>query len=107
MPRVVFITVDSRAHPVEAKAGSTVLEAAQASGVPMLGTCGASMVCATCHVMIDAAGRAGLPPPSEDEEDTLDLAFGVTSDSRLGCQVHLSDSMEGVEIRLAPTMLSA
>jgi ferredoxin len=54
--------------------------------------------------MIDAADRARLPPPSEDEEDTLDLAFGVTSDSRLGCQIKLTAGLEGMRIRLTSTM---
>jgi hypothetical protein len=55
-------------------------------------------------VFIDATGRATLKPPSEDEEDTLDLAFGVTAESRLGCQVVLTDKQEGIRIRLAPSM---
>jgi len=105
--RVTFITVDGRRAEAQAKAGSTILEAAHANDIPMLGTCGASMVCATCHVMIGADARAHLPPPTEDEEDTLDLAFGVTGDSRLGCQVRLTDALDGIEIRLAPTMQSA
>jgi 2Fe-2S ferredoxin len=48
-----------------------------------------------------------LPPPSEDEEDTLDLAFGVTADSRLGCQVKLTEAMDGIRIRLVATMQGA
>jgi ferredoxin len=105
MPRVTFVTLDGLRLAVDCPTGSTILEAASASGVPMLGTCGGSMICATCHVKISAADRARLPAPSEDEEDTLDLAFGVTADSRLGCQVKLSDAMDGIDICLAPTAL--
>lgn len=107
MPRINFVAVDGHRTAVDAPVGSTVLEAAQANGVPMPGTCGGSLVCGTCHVFICAAARAGMSPPSEEEEDTLDLAFGVTADSRLGCQVKLTDSMDGLEIRLAPTMQTA
>lgn len=106
MPSITFITVDGRRWLAQVKAGSTVLEAAQSHNVPMLGTCGGSMVCGTCHVKIPAHARAHLAPPSEDEEDTLDLAFGVCSDSRLGCQVKIADALEGAEITLAPTMMS-
>jgi len=107
MPHITFIAPGGERTPVEVPSGTTILEAAHANGVGLLGTCGGSMVCGTCHVMISAADRAKLPPPSEDEEDTLDLAFGVTADSRLGCQITLTEEMEGMEIRLAPTALTA
>ena len=106
MPHLIFITVDGCRMPVEVPPGTTILEAARANDVPMLGTCGGSLVCGTCHVKIPSAARARIAPPSEDEEDTLDLAFGVCSDSRLGCQVKISDALEGAEITLAPTMMS-
>ena len=107
MPQITFITTGGERITAQVPNGTTVLEAAHANGVALAGTCGGSMVCGTCHVMIAAADRAKLPSPSEDEEDTLDLAFGVTADSRLGCQITLTDELEGVEIRLAPTALSA
>jgi 2Fe-2S ferredoxin len=103
MPRVTFISQDGRHTTVEAAVGLTILQVARECGVDLPGTCGGSMVCATCHVRIDAAYRSKLPPPSEAEEDTLDLAFGVTADSRLGCQIELTDSLDGIEIRLAHT----
>lgn len=96
--------MDGGQREVKVATGTTVLEAAQANDLPVAGTCGGSMVCATCHVMINADDRTKLPPPSEDEEDTLDLAFGVTADSRLGCQIRLTDAMDGVRIRFTSTM---
>ncbi|HVZ46555.1 MAG TPA: 2Fe-2S iron-sulfur cluster-binding protein [Ramlibacter sp.] len=104
MPKVTFVQMDGAEHAVKVAAGTTVLEAAKANDLPMVGTCGGSMVCATCHVKICAADRARLPPPTEDEEDTLDLAFGVTADSRLGCQIELTDALEGIRIQLTSTM---
>jgi ferredoxin len=104
MPKVVFLQMDGTERALQVPAGTTILEAAKANDLPMVGTCGGSMVCATCHVMIDAHDRAKLPSPSEDEEDALDLAFGVTSDSRLGCQIRLTDELEGTRIRLTSTM---
>ena len=104
MPKVFFLQMDGAQRLVDVPAGTTILEAAKANDLPMVGTCGGSMVCATCHVMIDAADRDRLLPPSEDEEDTLDLAFGVTGDSRLGCQIKLTAELEGIRIRLTSTM---
>lgn len=103
MPHVTFVSRKGERTKIAAPAGQTILEAAHANDVGLPGTCGASMICATCHVLISAEYRAKLPPPSEDEEDTLDLAFGVTEDSRLGCQITLTDAVDGMEIRLAPT----
>ncbi len=107
MPRVTFLEMDGGRREIDVAPGTTVLEAARANDLPITGTCGGSMVCATCHVMIAAADRARLPPPSEDEEDTLDLAFGVTADSRLGCQIRLSSATDGMCIRLTSTMHTA
>jgi 2Fe-2S ferredoxin len=107
MPKVTFVEMDGERREVVVPAGTTVLEAARAHDLPITGTCGGSMVCATCHVMIAAEDRARLPPPSEDEEGTLDLAFGVTPDSRLGCQIRLTEATEGICIRLTSTMHTA
>jgi 2Fe-2S ferredoxin len=107
MPRVTFVEVGGDCRAIDVAAGTTVLEAARAHDLPITGTCGGSMVCATCHVMIAADDRAKLPAPSEDEEDTLDLAFGVTADSRLGCQIRLTDATDGMCIRLTSTMHTA
>jgi ferredoxin len=104
---VTFVTVEGVRISARAAVGSSVLEAAHAHAVPMLGTCGGSLVCATCHVRICGVAVAKVPPPTEDEEDTLDLAFGVKDNSRLGCQIKLAEDMEGLEIALAPTMQSA
>jgi ferredoxin len=107
MLRVLFLQLDGTERPIDVPSGTTILEAAKANDLPIVGTCGGSMVCATCHVMIDGPDRAKLPPPSEDEEDALDLAFGVTADSRLGCQIHLADELDGIRIRLTSTMHTA
>ena len=100
MPKVTFVQMDGSERAVEVAAGTTVLEAAKANDLPMVGTCGGSMVCATCHVKICAEDRARLAPPSEDEEDTLDLAFGVTADSRLGCQIIITEELDGLKVTL-------
>ena len=103
MLKVTFIALDGSRYNVNVPAGFTILEAAQSNGVPMLGTCGGSMICSTCHVKINLQQRKLLPEPSEDEENTLDLAFGVTADSRLGCQVYLTAELDELEILLTST----
>ena len=64
------------------------------------GTCGGSLSCATCHVIFDEAGFALVGSASEDEMDMLDLAFGVEATSRLGCQIKVTDALDGITVRV-------
>lgn len=81
-------TVD---REVDAPSGSNLLELAQAQGQPLEGACEGQMACSTCHVIVAAEDFGRLPPASEEEDDLLDLAVGVTRTSRLACQVALPD----------------
>ena len=58
------------------------------------------MACSTCHIVVDADWYKKLPPPSEDEEDMLDLAFGLTRTSRLGCQIIITEDNDGLRVKL-------
>ena len=58
------------------------------------------MACSTCHVIVEPDWHGKLPPPEEDEEDMLDLAVGLTRTSRLGCQVAVTDALDGLTVRL-------
>jgi ferredoxin len=79
----------------------TLLDVAQAAGMPLEGTCEGQMACSTCHVIIvDPAVFAALPRASEAEEDMLDLATGAVRTSRLACQLMLSDLPDGIEVRI-------
>jgi len=86
---VTFIGADGIHSTAEARSGDRLLEVAQNAGQPLEGTCEGQMACSTCHVIVDAADFALLPPASEDEEDLLDLASGATRHSRLACQIRL------------------
>jgi ferredoxin len=77
-----------------------LLDVAQAAGEPLEGTCEGQMACSTCHVIIDAADFATLPPASEDEEDMLDLAAGATRFSRLACQIRLDSTLESLTVKI-------
>jgi 2Fe-2S ferredoxin len=100
MPKVTFITADNEKIEVNVQAGTTVLEAAHSNGVPLEGACEGSLACSTCHVILDDDYYAKLDAASEDEEDMLDMAFGLTPTSRLGCQVVITDKLDGMVLRI-------
>lgn len=81
--------------------GDRLLDAAQAAGLPLEGTCDGDMACATCHVIVDPADFPRLSPASGDEEDLLDLAYAATRTSRLACQIILADALDGLTVRIA------
>jgi ferredoxin len=101
MIRVRFVSADGReTREVSAPEGARLLEIAQADGQPLEGTCEGQMSCSTCHVLIDAADFARLPPASEEEEDMLDLAIGAARTSRLACQIVLTTALDGITVRM-------
>ncbi|MCW3797451.1 2Fe-2S iron-sulfur cluster-binding protein [Sphingomonas sp. BN140010] len=101
MTLVHFLRPDgSPDRDVEAAAGARLLDVAQAAGQPLEGTCDGDMSCSTCHVIVASDDFARLPPPSEEEEDLLDLAHGVTRTSRLACQVVLQGDMAELTVRI-------
>ncbi|MFD1611805.1 2Fe-2S iron-sulfur cluster-binding protein [Sphingomonas tabacisoli] len=103
MTRVRFISADgNQVSEVEGASGDRLLDLAQANGQPLEGTCEGQMACSTCHVIVDAADFARLPPASEPEEDMLDLAAGATRYSRLACQIFLSDDLDELTVRIPP-----
>ena len=100
MPRIVFIAPAGGQTTVEVPAGTTVLQAAWDNGIDIEGACEGAMACSTCHVIVDEAHFGLLPDPSDEEEDLLDLAWGVRPTSRLGCQIRVTDELDGMVLRL-------
>jgi 2Fe-2S ferredoxin len=100
MPKLTFIEKDGNRKDVDAPNGLSVMEIAHKFDVDIEGACEGSLACATCHVIVDSDWFDRLDPPSEDEEDMLDLAFGLTETSRLGCQIIMSDELDGLEVAL-------
>ena len=78
--------------------GTTVLEAAHNNNIDLEGACEGSLACSTCHVVVDKSFYDMLKEPSEDEEDMLDLAFGLTPTSRLGCQIIMTKELDGLTL---------
>ena len=100
MPKMTFIDRDGTRREVYAPLGLSVLEVAHKHGVDIEGACEGSLACSTCHVIVDPAWFARLARPTEDEEDMLDLAFGLTETSRLGCQIVITEALDGLVVRL-------
>lgn len=101
MTKVRFLTVDGDLDKeVEAPAGSVLLDVAQAAAQPLEGACEGQMACSTCHVLVDPQDFERLPPASEEEDDLLDLAWGVMRTSRLACQIVLTEEMETLTVKM-------
>lgn len=98
MPKINFIMPDGSERNISVDEGITVMEAGRDANLGIEGTCGGSLSCATCHVIVDEQWFAKAGAPSEDEEDMLDLAFGLTETSRLGCQLTMSDELDGIRL---------
>lgn len=100
MPRMIFINRDGSRVEVEAPAGLSILEIARDNDIDIEGACEGSLACSTCHVIVAPADFPRLPAASEDEEDMLDLAFGLTTTSRLGCQIIMDETLDGLTVTL-------
>ncbi|MCA3388806.1 MAG: ferredoxin family 2Fe-2S iron-sulfur cluster binding protein [Roseomonas sp.] len=100
MPKMVFIERDGTQKEVEAPLGLSVLEIAHRNSVDIEGACEGSLACSTCHVIVDASWFGKLAKPTEDEEDMLDLAFDLQETSRLGCQLIMTDALDGLVVKL-------
>ena len=97
---MTFVEPDGTRREVEAPLGWSVLEIAHDNDIDIEGACGGSMSCSTCHVIVDAAWFRKLAAPEEEEEDMLDLAFGLTRTSRLGCQIVITGELDGLTVTL-------
>ena len=93
-------TKEGTEKEVTGKVGQHLLEIAHDNEVDLEGACEASLACSTCHVIFEDPIFESLPEAEDEEEDLLDLAFGLTHTSRLGCQVLLSKEMEGMSVKL-------
>lgn len=100
MPKMTFVERDGTRREVEAPLGLSVLEIAHRHGVDIEGACEGSLACSTCHVIVDPSWFGKLASPTEDEEDMLDLAFDLQETSRLGCQLIMTEALDGLVVKL-------
>ena len=100
MAKITYIEFNGTPHEVEVPTGMTVMEGARDNGIPGIeAECGGACACATCHVYVDEAWTEIVGKPSPMEEDMLDFGFDVKSNSRLSCQIKVSDQLDGLIVR--------
>jgi 2Fe-2S ferredoxin len=100
MPNITFILPNGEKKHFSEPSGISVLEIAHKNKIALEGACEGSLACSTCHVIVSEEFYDKLKIASEEEEDMLDLAFGLTHTSRLGCQIILSDELDGIVVSL-------
>ncbi|MDP9196251.1 MAG: ferredoxin family 2Fe-2S iron-sulfur cluster binding protein [Pseudomonadota bacterium] len=100
MPKMTFIEKDGTVREVDAPLGLSVMEIAHRHGIDLEGACEGSLACSTCHVIVSQEWYELLTDATEDEEDMLDLAFGLTKTSRLGCQIIMTEELDGLKVTL-------
>ncbi|MDD9909787.1 MAG: 2Fe-2S iron-sulfur cluster-binding protein [Ahrensia sp.] len=101
MAKITYITHDGTQHAVDAPNGSTVMENAIKNAVPGIeAECGGACACATCHVYVDEAWTQKTGEPEAMEEDMLDFAYEVQPNSRLSCQIKVTDELDGLVVRV-------
>ena len=100
--KVTIIDREGLAHEIEGPTdmNMNIMELCKAYDLPVKGECGGMAMCATCQCYLES--ETDLPEQSDAELDMLDQAFFVKGNSRLGCQIHLSDEIDGIVLRLAP-----
>ena len=99
---MTFIGRDGTPQEVDAPLGYTLLQIARENDVDIEGACEGCLACATCHVHVATEWYDKLPAPSDDEEDMLDLAFNLSDTSRLGCQIRITEELDGLVVTLPP-----
>lgn len=104
MVRINYVTPAGDTIAVDAENGETVMEAAVRNGVDgIVAACGGCLSCATCHCYIEEPWLSKMEPQSETESDMLDYASHVESNSRLTCQIKVSDNLDGMTVRTPPS----
>jgi 2Fe-2S ferredoxin len=100
MPKLVFIERDETRREVDAPLGDSILDVARRHDIDIEGACDGSLACSTCHVIVDPEWYDLLVDATEDEEDMLDLASNLTRTSRLGCQIVITEELDGLTVQL-------
>ena len=101
MPKITYIEHGGKSHTIEVSNGLSVMEGAVQNNIPGIDAdCGGSMACATCHVYVKEEWFNKLPKKEDGEEDMLDMAFEPKKNSRLSCQLMVSDQLDGLAVNL-------
>ena len=98
--KVLVTLLDDAVHEVTAAPGSSLMDALRKAGLPIRAECGGAMACATCHVVVDEAWIKKTGSAGDEESDLLDMSEYRNSNSRLSCQIRLSDALDGLKVAL-------
>jgi 2Fe-2S ferredoxin len=103
MPKLMVVTRNGEETVIDAAIGRSVMEILRYDGIDeVLALCGGCCSCATCHVYVDPAFAAALPPVEESENDLLESSGHRTAESRLSCQIIVTDGLDGMRVTVAP-----
>lgn len=100
MAKLIFIESNGKEKVVDAEIGLSILEIAHKNHIDLEGACEGSLACSTCHIILEEKDFDKLDEPTEEEEDMLDLAHGLTHTSRLGCQIIMTEDLDGLKIKV-------
>ena len=101
MPKITYIEKSGNSHTIEVSNGLTVMEGAVQNDIPGIDAdCGGGMACATCHVYVKEEWYNKLPNKVDGEEDMLDMAFEPKQNSRLSCQLTVSNELDGLVVNI-------
>ena len=101
MPKITYNTYDNKTHTIDVQKGLSVMEGAVQNDIPGIDAdCGGSMSCATCHVYVKEDWYDKLPKKEMGEDDMLDQAYEPNSNSRLSCQIMVSDDLDGLTVHM-------
>tara|TARA_X000000950_G_scaffold162944_1_gene199231 strand:+ start:451 stop:762 length:312 start_codon:yes stop_codon:yes gene_type:complete len=102
MPKMIVTDRVGKKHELDFDPNFTLMEVLRDKGFDIEASCGGCCSCATCHVYIDEKWKTKITKLEDDEESMLDLAFDIKDNSRLSCQIQLSDELDGIELEIAP-----
>ncbi len=101
MPRVTYIGPDGRVDTIDLAVGDSLMDGALDNNIPgIIGQCGGGCTCVTCHCYVDSPWFEQLPPPHPDEAELLPFAECVAENSRLSCQIRMTENLAGITVRL-------
>ena len=100
MTKLIFKQPDGSEKSIEAENGLSLMEVARDNDLGIEGTCGGSISCCTCHVIVDDEWFSIVGSPNPDEEDMLDLAVDLQPTSRLGCQIEVTPDLDGLIVNI-------
>ena len=101
MAKITYNTYDNKTHSIDVQNGLTVMEGAVQNDIPGIDAdCGGGMACATCHVYVKDDWFNKLPSKNEGEDDMIDQAFEPNKNSRLSCQIQVSDNLDGLVVNI-------